>query len=190
MHPIWAGLQGQLPGVMRSDWLSQHLGAVGPKCAMTGGGTAGRLHSKPLGFSTQLTVQPVKGMLVVSQLLAALGVRAVEIRRRWADMSDNRRAHHSHSAATKVRRITWRVIEHIARGGYGAAGHADHADCTGGTGEHIVRGGDVAPGRGNRGITAPQRGTRQDAVTMRRVRARGHTIHGVNTRHGAGRTPQ
>ena len=66
VHPIWAGHQGQRLGMTRSDCLSQHLGAVGPKCAVTGGGTAGRLHSKPLGFSTQPAVQPVKGMLAYS----------------------------------------------------------------------------------------------------------------------------
>ena len=73
---------------------------------MTGGGTAGRLHSKPLGFSTQPTVQPVRGMLVFSQQLAVPGSREDGVRRRWADMSDNRRAHHSQYAASKEWRAT------------------------------------------------------------------------------------
>ena len=80
---------------------------MGPKCTVTGGGTAGRLHSKPLGFSTQPTVQPVKGMLVSSQQLAVPGVRKGATRGLEADMSENRRAHHSLRTAMKAGRVTW-----------------------------------------------------------------------------------
>ena len=45
-------------GVTWPDWLFQHLGVMGPKCVVTGGGTTGRMHSKPQGFSTQPIVQP------------------------------------------------------------------------------------------------------------------------------------
>ena len=57
---------GRRLGVTRSDWLLQHLGAMGLKCVVTGGGATGRMHSKPQGFSTQLITQPVTSMLVIS----------------------------------------------------------------------------------------------------------------------------
>ena len=53
---VWPG--GQLLGMTRPDWLSQHLGVVGPKCIVMGGGATGRMHSKLQGFSTQLIAQP------------------------------------------------------------------------------------------------------------------------------------
>ena len=56
-------------GMTQPDWLFQHLGVMGLKCAVTGGGTTGHMHSKPQGFSTQPTIQPVTGMSVVSCLL-------------------------------------------------------------------------------------------------------------------------
>ena len=49
---------GRRLGMTRSDWLSQHLGVMGLKCVVTGGGATGRMHSKPQGFSTQPIAQP------------------------------------------------------------------------------------------------------------------------------------
>ena len=49
---------GQRLGTTRPDWLFQHLGVVGPKCVVTGGGAMGCMHSKPQGFSTQPIAQP------------------------------------------------------------------------------------------------------------------------------------
>ena len=155
---------------------------------MTGGGTAGRLHSKPLGFSTQPTVQPVKGMLVVGQLSAAPGARAVEERRRQADMTDNRRAHYSHRVAANAWRATRRNTEHIARGGRGATGAPGVQDVTANTSfgagqasrEYRTKRRTHRPGQGSCSrqehpgyYVASCEGTRQDVVTSRRARARG-----------------
>ena len=57
---------GRHLGMTWSDWLSQHLGVVGPKCIVTGGGATGRMHSKPQGFSTQPIAQPATSMLVLA----------------------------------------------------------------------------------------------------------------------------
>ena len=84
---VWPG--GQLLGMTWSDWLSQHLGVVGPKCVVTGGGATGRMHSKPQGFSTQLTAQPahqhVSSQLVIfslhSNTMRALGHNTCGARR-------------------------------------------------------------------------------------------------------------
>ena len=58
--------KGRRLGMTRPDWLFQHLGVMGLKCTVTGGGTTGCMHSKPQGFSTQPIVQPVTSMSVVS----------------------------------------------------------------------------------------------------------------------------
>ena len=56
--PNLVQLMGWRLGMTRPDWLFQHLGVMGPKCAVTGGGATGRMHSKPQGFSTQPIAQP------------------------------------------------------------------------------------------------------------------------------------